>query len=114
MALTRDFKETIIERVNRDPDFAKALLDEASTLFLNGEPETARLILRDLVNATIGFEALAQEIPAPSKSLHRMLSERGNPSMNNIAAIFSAVSKNLSVKIETSSVKSHKRKKAFI
>ncbi|MBK9442180.1 MAG: transcriptional regulator, partial [Comamonadaceae bacterium] len=58
MALTRSFKETIIERVQSDASFAQALLDEAATLFLNGEPETARLILRDLVNATIGFEQL--------------------------------------------------------
>ena len=70
MALTRDFKQTIGERVTRDPAFAKAMLDEAATLFLNGEPETARLILRDLVNATVGFEALAQITQKPSKSLH--------------------------------------------
>ncbi len=51
MTLTRDFKQTVVERVSRDPDFAKALLDEATTLFLSGEPDTARVILRDLVNA---------------------------------------------------------------
>ena len=51
MALTRNFKETVQQRVQSDASFAKALLDEAATLFLNGEPETARLILRDLVNA---------------------------------------------------------------
>jgi DNA-binding phage protein len=112
MALTRDFKETILERVNRDPAFAKALLDEASTLFLNGDAETARLILRDLVNATIGFEALARAIPTPAKSLHRMLSERGNPSMNNVAAIFSVVSKNLNVQIEAHAVDAGKKKRA--
>lgn len=91
MALTRNFKQTVIERVERDPQFAKALLDEAATLFLSGEPETARLILRDLVNATIGFEQLAEITDKPSKSLHRMLSPRGNPSMDNLAAIFGAV-----------------------
>ena len=48
MALTRNFKQTVVERVERDPAFAKALLDEAATLFLNGETQTARLILRDL------------------------------------------------------------------
>lgn len=48
MALTRDFKQTISERARRDPRFATALLDEAATLFLNGEPTHARLILRDL------------------------------------------------------------------
>lgn len=91
MALTRNFKQTVLERVERDPQFAKALLDEAATLFLSGEPETARLILRDLVNATIGFEQLAEITDKPSKSLHRMLSPRGNPSMDNLAAIFAAV-----------------------
>jgi hypothetical protein len=44
LALTRNFKQTVVERVERDPAFAQARLDEAATLFLNGEPETARLI----------------------------------------------------------------------
>lgn len=54
MALTRDFKQAVVERAERDPAFARALLDEAATLFLNGEAEMARLILRDLVNAAHG------------------------------------------------------------
>jgi DNA-binding phage protein len=104
MALTRNFKQTVIERVERDPQFAKALLDEAATLFLSGEPETARLILRDLVNATIGFEQLAEMTEKPSKSLHRMLSPRGNPSMDNLAAIFGAVRHWLKVAFEVHTI----------
>ncbi len=87
MTITRDYKETINERVNNDPVFTAALLDEAITLFLNGEPDVARLVLRDLVNATLGFEELATEIERPSKSLHRMLSARGNPTMDNLTKI---------------------------
>ncbi len=105
MALTRDFKQTIAERMQREPEFARALLDEAATLFLNGEPVTARLILRDLVNATVGFEGLAAETAKPSKSLHRMLSRRGNPSMDNLASIFGVVRKRLGVQIEAHAVK---------
>ncbi len=105
MALTRNFKETVAERAARDPAFAKALLDEAATLFLNGDPHTARLVLRDLVNASIGFEALAAETQTPSKSLHRMLSDRGNPSMDNLAAIFGVVRKRLGVDIRAHAVK---------
>ena len=105
MALTRDFKQTVTERVAREPEFAKALLDEAATLFLNGEPETARLILRDLVNATVGFEGLARETDRPSKSLHRMLSSQGNPSMDNLSAIFGAVRRRLGVQMEAHAVK---------
>jgi DNA-binding phage protein len=104
MALTRNFKQTVIERVERDPAFAKALLDEAATLFLSDEPETARLILRDLVNATVGFEQLAVLTDKPSKSLHRMLSPKGNPSMDNLSAIFGAVRERLKVGIEVRTV----------
>ena len=105
MALTRDFKETIGARVAREPAFARALLDEAATLFLNGDAHTARLILRDLINASIGFEALSEATKTPSKSLHRMLSERGNPSMDNIATIFGVVRKRLGVDIRARTVK---------
>lgn len=104
MALTRDFKQTVADRVKRDPAFAKALLDEATTLFLNGEPHTARLVLRDLVNATIGFEALAAQTAKPTKSLHRMLSKRGNPSMDNLATILNVVRKKLRVALKVRAV----------
>lgn len=38
MTLTRDCKQTVAERVQRDPAFAKALLNEAATLFLKANP----------------------------------------------------------------------------
>jgi hypothetical protein len=63
MALTRQFKQTAAERVKRDPAFARALLDEAAALFLNGEPHTARLILRDILNAGCCPESLPRVFP---------------------------------------------------
>lgn len=104
MALTRDFKRTVMARVKRDPAFAKALLDEAATLFLNGEPRTARLIVRDLVNATVGFEGLAAATGKPAESLHRMLSKTGNPGMDNLAAIIGVLRKKLGVALEARTV----------
>jgi len=104
MALTRDFKETVNERVQREPEFAAALLDEAISLFLNGEPETARLILRDIVNATVGFEELAIKTAKPSKSLHRMLSAKGNPTMGNLTTIFDVLRKTLHVEIKVQTI----------
>jgi len=100
MSITRDYKETINERVNKDPAFTAALLDEAITLFLNGEPDVARLVLRDLVNATIGFEALALELDKSSKSLHRMLSARGNPTMDNLTKIIDILRQQLGLDIQ--------------
>jgi DNA-binding phage protein len=98
--ITRDASQTIQERVQADQAFAAALLNEAASLFLNGEPETARLILRDLVNATVGFEELAKETARPSKSLHRMLSARGNPTMDNLTAILQVLRKRLGVSLD--------------
>ena len=105
MALTRDSSLTTVERVKRDPNFAKALLNEAITVFLNEEPDTARLVLRDLVNGTVGFERLATATGKPSKSLHRMLSIRGNPSMDNLSNIIGVLRKQLGVKLASRAVK---------
>ena len=104
MCLTRNYSETINSRIQREPALAQALLDEAVSLFLNGEPETARLILRELINATIGFEELAVATSKPSKSLHRMLSPKGNPTMDNLTLIFNTLRKILKVDIKVYSV----------
>lgn len=107
MVLTKDFKETIQERAQREPDFSKALLDEALSLFLNGEPDVARLVLRDLVNATVGFEELVTAVSKPSKSLHRMLSAKGNPTMENLNKIFQVLREKLKVDIQVHTVSAH-------
>lgn len=101
MGLTRDFKDTVRKRVEHDPEYARALLHEAIDLMLDGDSETSKLILRDLINATVGFEGLALQVKKPSKSLHRMLSASGNPTMENLSAIFATMKKTLRVKIAT-------------
>ena len=100
MALTRDYKESIRERAEKDPDFATALLQEALTVILEGDPETARIILRELVHSTIGFEKLAEELDKSSKSIHRMLSPQGNPTMDNLTSILVALQKRLERKLK--------------
>ena len=99
MALTRDFKDTVAARAQRDPRFREALLAEAINAFLGGDTAAGKAILRDLVNATLGFEGLAAEIKKPSKSLHRMLAPRGNPSTENFFGIVSALQKKTRVKL---------------
>lgn len=87
MALTRDFKETILARAKRDPEFRRGLLTEALDCFLEGEIEEGKLILRDYVNATVGFEELGKITDKTPKSLMRMLSASGNPRADNLFAI---------------------------
>ena len=99
MALTRDFKKTIEARARRDPLFREALFTEAINAYLAGDTAEGKAILRDLVNATVGFESLAAEIHKPSKSVHRMLAPRGNPSSENFFDILKALQKKTRVKL---------------
>jgi DNA-binding phage protein len=99
MALTRDFRLTIVARARRDHRFAEALLRDAIDDFLAGETAVGRSILRDLVNATVGFEKLALKVGKPSKSLHRMLGARGNPSSENFFDIVRALQRHLHVRL---------------
>lgn len=102
--ITVDSSKTLQTRIKADPAFAEALLREATDLFLNGEAEASRLLLRDVVNATVGFEQIAVATNRPSKSVHRMLSARGNPTMKSLSVVFSAIRKVLNVSFETHTV----------
>src|SRR5216117_3493844 len=99
MTLTRDFRETILARVQREPRYREALFTEAINAYLAGDTVTGKSILRELVNATVGFEGLAAQIKKPSKSLHRMLAPHGNPSTENFFGIVNALQKKTRVKL---------------
>ena len=89
MTLTRDFKDTIRARVARDPKFRKELLREGVESMLSGDIDTAKAILRDYINATVGFTELAEKTHIPSKSLMRMLGPTGNPRAENLFEVVS-------------------------
>jgi DNA-binding phage protein len=99
MALTRDFKETILARARRDKRFRQALFTEAINAYLAGDTTVGKAVLRDLVNATVGFEALAAAVNKSAKSLHRMLAPNGNPSSENFFDIVCALQKKTRVKL---------------
>jgi putative addiction module killer protein len=89
MPLTRDFKETIRDRVQRDSEFRKELLREGLDAMLSGDITLAKTILRDYINATVGFTGLAAATHIPPKSLMRMLGPAGNPRAVNLFEIVS-------------------------
>jgi len=93
MTLTRSFKETVKARAQRDPAFRDALLAEAVDQLLAGEIETGKAVLRDYIDATIGFERLAQETGDSSNGLMQMLGPDGNPSATHLFGILRTVQK---------------------
>ena len=87
MALTKDFKDTIQARAQRHPAFRKALLHEVVECLLADDVDTGKAVLRDYINATIGFEEISQVFDKSSKSLMRMFGPKGNPQASNLFAV---------------------------
>ncbi len=97
MALTREYRETVMERIQSDKKFARALYREALEAILDGECAEALSMLRDLVHATVTFPVMAEETGIPAKSLHRMLSRRGNPRLDTLSPILHVLQSRLEV-----------------
>jgi hypothetical protein len=100
MLFTHNFRETIRARAQRDPKFRQALLREAAECHLEGDLTTAKAILRDYVNATLGFIKLEKRTHIPAKSLMRMLGSKGSPSAANFSSVFTRSKKNEGVRFE--------------
>jgi hypothetical protein len=87
MAKTKSFKELVQRHVKDDKKFAEALLRDGVDALLSGDVETGKIILRDYIKATVGFEKLGAATGAPPKSLIRMFGPRGNPQAKNLFSV---------------------------
>jgi DNA-binding phage protein len=95
---TRDYRETIIARIKREPKFARLLYASAINAFLEGETGVGLSILRDLINAETTFKELARQTGLGEKSLHRMLNHKGNPTARNLGLIVKSIAEDLRIK----------------
>jgi len=87
MALTRDFKDTVME-LCKDPEYRKGLLLEAIESYMDGEIEVGHSLLRDYLNGTQAFAEVADRMQVHEPSLRRMISPTGNPTIKNLFAVF--------------------------
>jgi DNA-binding phage protein len=87
MGLTREFKETVQARITRDRKYRNELLREGVECLLAGDLDTGKAILRDYINATVGFEKLSRRTGRPAKSLMRMLGPKGNPQARTLLEV---------------------------
>ena len=105
MSLTCDFKETIRARIERDPGFREALLEEGVECLLSGDVETGKSVLRDYINATIGFQELGGLTDKSPKSLMRMLGPSGNPQARNLFEIIGCLQKREGLHLKVQAVR---------
>lgn len=98
MVLTRSFRDTVAARARHDPAFRAALFQEALQSLFDGDTDTAKTLLRDCINATVGFDALAKLSGLPVKSLMRMVGPNGNPSLRNFATVVRVMQQQMEMK----------------
>jgi len=105
MVLTKDFKDTIKDRVARDPAFREELLKEGIECLLTGDVDTGKAVLRDFINATIGFDALGTATGRSPKSLMRMLGPKGNPQARNLFEIIACLQEHEGINLKVHTVR---------
>lgn len=84
---SRPVRELIIHSIREDPELAEEVYNEAVLCLIRGESGVTKILLRDLIHATVGFDAMAAALEKSPKSLYRMLSNSGNPKLDNLSAI---------------------------
>lgn len=100
MPLTRNFRDTVRARAEREPAFRKALFQEAIQALLLGETDDGRAALRAYINATVGFERLGEVMGRPPKSLMRMFGPDGNPTAKNLLGVINALQDETGVQLK--------------
>lgn len=100
MPLTREFKDTVKRRVQRDPDFRAELIIEATNAFLENNIEAGKALLRDYLNATELLAEIAKDLDLNEKSIRRMLGPKGNPTLKNFIRLLNACTKAERIKLE--------------
>ena len=105
MPLTRDFRETVVARAERDSEFRAGLLTEGIAALLRGEVDVGRALLRDYINAAVGFEELGRLTGKSSRSLMRMFGPSGNPQVRNLFEVISQLQRHEGVRLEVTAVR---------
>jgi DNA-binding phage protein len=85
--------------------FARHFFAKLSTACSPGDVETGKIVLRDYINATVGFDELAGVTHKSTKSLMRMLGPSGNPQANNLFEIVAYLQENEGLRLTTRAAK---------
>jgi DNA-binding phage protein len=79
-------------RAKVDKEFREELIIEATNALLEGDIDTGKSLIKDYLNATEAFTAVADQLKKDEKSIRRMLGPSGNPTLKNFIGILQACS----------------------
>ncbi len=100
MTLTRDFRETVQADMKRDPAFRRGILSDSLESLLSGEVALGKELLRDYINATVGFPKLAVHTKIHVKTIHQMFGPNGNPTARKLFEIVAYLQRAEGVRFE--------------
>ena len=81
-----------------DPNLAIEYLNE---VFENGNVQECMVALRRVTDVICGISSLAKKVGADEKNIHRMLSEKGNPTLKTLLTVLRALGLKLIVSSES-------------
>lgn len=87
--------QKVIERLRKDASFASEYLKAA--IEDDDEPQVLLIALRRIAKARGGIAQIARKAGIERESLHRALSETGNPRLSTLHAVAKAVGLRLTV-----------------
>lgn len=108
----RSIGEITQARVKRDPEFARALLQEAVQALLSDDVPTARSLIRDVIKGSLGYATLSRRTGTPEKSLVRMFGANGNPTAANLFAVLTHLQHHSGVMFKVEAVRAPVRRKS--
>jgi DNA-binding phage protein len=99
MALPKDLKRTIRARLQSDYAFRFALLSEAVEVLLANDLPTAKSVLHDYIDATIGFQELSAQTGLSPRSLMRMFGKTSNPRADHLFKVLAVLQKSQGIQL---------------
>ena len=87
---TVPYNQMMRDMIAKRPEMAVEMLEHAVNRIFAGDLVEGRLLLRQYVNATLGFQELARRTEKIDRGLMRMLSKDGNPTATNLMEIVRA------------------------
>ena len=98
----RNFRDIVKSRIRDDDGFRTALLSEAVQVMLTDDMATAKSVLRDYIDATIGFDELSIQSGLTMRKLKRMFQPSGNPSASEIFRVIGILQQRQGIQLEVS------------
>jgi len=101
--LTLDtLRERVRSRIRTDEAFGEAIFSEAIEVLLANDMPTARSVLFDFIEATIGFEELALQSRIEADMLRDMFGPHGDPSAGDLFRVLAILQQHQGIQLEVS------------